>query len=252
AWYPASDPLVTAVGGTQGSFATYTIPFGPYAGLTIPGPYGLQNASNHYGGEEAWNEVDAGGGATGGAPSQLFPAPAYQQGVTSNAKRTVPDVALNASEFAGSEVVFMGMHGVVGGTSASTAEWAGILALVNQARAAAGNGPLGQANAALYSVAKNQSSAFHDITVGDNIFDPSIGGFEAGPGYDLTTGLGTPDVANLIGYLTGVPGAPPVARLQNVNCQNQQLTGAYKDVHVRDGSWCDLSNATVNGNVNAN
>src|SRR5581483_11885368 len=109
AWYPASDPLVTAVGGTQGSFATYTIPFGPYAGLTIPGPYGLQNASNHYGGEEAWNEVDAGGGATGGAPSQLFPAPAYQQGVTSNAKRTVPDVALNASEFAGSEVVFMGM-----------------------------------------------------------------------------------------------------------------------------------------------
>src|SRR5581483_5488418 len=71
AWYPASDPLVTAVGGTQGSFATYTIPFGPYAGLTIPGPYGLQNASNHYGGEEAWNEVDAGGGATGGAPSQL-------------------------------------------------------------------------------------------------------------------------------------------------------------------------------------
>lgn len=236
AWYPATDPLVTAVGGTEGN----------------PWPEGLQDDSGNYGGEETWNEAWLGGGATGGAPSQLFPSPAYQQGVSGYAKRTVPDVALNASAIAGAVVVWQGLHGVVGGTSVGTAEWAGILALANQARTAAGNGPLGQANAALYSVARNHPDAFHDITTGDNTFDPAFPGFSAGPGYDLTTGLGTPDVAKLVGYLTGVPGAPAPAKLQNIDCQNQQLTGAYKNVHVRDGSWCDLANATVTGNVDAN
>jgi subtilase family serine protease len=236
AWYPATDPLVTAIGGTQGH----------------PWPIGLQNPLGGYGAEETWNESVYGGGATGGAPSQLFPSPVYQQGVSGYAKRTVPDVSLNASSIAGSLIVWQGLHGVVGGTSVSTAEWAGILALANQARGAAGNGPLGQANAALYSVAKNHPDAFHDITSGDNTFDPDFPGFSAGPGYDLTTGLGTPDVGKLVGYLTGVPGAPAPAKLQNVDCQNQQLTGAYKNVHVRDGSWCDLSGATVNGDVRAN
>ena len=236
AWYPATDPLVTAVGGTEGN----------------PWPEGLQDDFGNYGGEETWNESWLGGGATGGGPSQIFPSPGYQHGVSGYAKRTVPDVALNASAIAGAVVVWQGLHGIVGGTSVGTPEWAGILALANQARTAAGNGPLGQANAALYSVAKNHPDAFHDITTGDNTFDPAFTGFSAGPGYDLTTGLGTPDVAKLVGYLTGVPGAPAPARLQNIDCQNQQLTGAYKNVHVRNGSWCDLSNATVVGNVDAN
>jgi len=251
AWYPATDPLVTAIGGTQGADDLYTIPNGPYAGLTLEGPYGLQNNAGGYGAEETWNEVDLGGGATGGAPSQLFPAPLYQQGVTGYSKRTVPDVALNASENAGALVVFQGMHGVIGGTSASTAEWAGVLALVNQVRAAAGNGPLGPANTALYAVDKAHPDAFHDITVGNNTFDPEIPGFSAGPGYDLTTGLGSPDVAKLLGYLANVPGAPVQSRLMDVRCQNQQLTGSYRNVQVQRGSYCDLLNATVQGNVQA-
>jgi subtilase family serine protease len=185
AWYPASDPLVTAVGGTEGN----------------PWPEGLQNATGGYGGEETWNESPFGGGATGGAPSQLFSAPAYQAGVTGYASRTVPDVALNASVAAGNVIVIGGRHTIVGGTSVSTAEWAGIFALVNQARAAAGKGPLGSANAALYAVSENHADAFHDVTSGDNTFDPAFPGFSAGPGYDLTTGLGTPDVAKLVGYL---------------------------------------------------
>ena len=185
AWYPASDPLVTAVGGTEGN----------------PWPQGLQSATGGYGGEQTWNESPFGGGATGGAPSQLFAAPAYQAGVTGHSTRTVPDVALNASSAAGNVIVFGGRHGIVGGTSVSTAEWAGIFALVNQARAAAGNGPLGSANAALYALAKNHPDAFHDVTTGNNTFDSAIPGFSAGPGYDLTTGLGTPDVAKIVGYL---------------------------------------------------
>jgi subtilase family serine protease len=195
AWYPASDPLVTAVGGTEGK----------------PWPQGLQNATGGYGGEETWNESRFGGGATGGAPSQLFPAPAYQAGLTGHAARTVPDVAFNASAAAGNVIVIGGRHMIVGGTSVSTAEWAGILALVNQARAATGNGPIGQANPALYALAKNHPDAFHDVTTGNNTFDPAFPGFSAGPGYDLTTGLGTPDVAKIVGYLAGVPGSqlPP-------------------------------------------
>jgi len=192
-WYPASDPLVTAVGGTEGN----------------PWPDGLQNAADDYGGEQTWNETVHGiPGATGGGPSQLFPAPAYQSGVTGHAARTVPDVALNASVVAGSVIVFEGLHGIVGGTSVSTAEWAGIFALVNQARAAAGNGPIGQANPALYALAKSHPDAFHDVTTGNNTFDPAFPGFSAGPGYDLTTGLGTPDVAKIVGYLAVVPSSP--------------------------------------------
>jgi subtilase family serine protease len=191
AWYPASDPLVTAVGGTEGK----------------PWPQGLQNATGGYGGEQTWNESPFGGGATGGAPSQLFPAPAYQAGVTGSSSRTVPDVALNASAAAGNVIVIGGRHAIVGGTSVSTAEWAGILALVDQARAAAGNGPLGQANSALYALSKSHPDAFHDVTSGNNTFDPAFPGFSAGPGYDLTTGLGTPDVAKIVGYLVGVPGS---------------------------------------------
>jgi subtilase family serine protease len=185
AWYPATDPLVTAVGGTEGN----------------PWPAGLQNETGGYGGEQTWNESESGGGATGGAPSQLFAAPAYQAGVTGYSTRTVPDVALNASVVAGNVIVFEGHHVIAGGTSVSTAEWAGIFALVNEARAAAGKGPLGPANAALYALAASHREAFHDITTGNNTFDPAFPGFSAGSGYDLTTGLGTPDVALLVRYL---------------------------------------------------
>jgi hypothetical protein len=235
AMYPATDPLVTAVGGTMGD----------------PWPQGLQAADGSYGGEQAWNESDGTGyGATGGGPSQIFGAPAYQSG-TGYAKRTVPDVSYNASFTAGVVVVFQGLHGLLGGTSASTPQWAGVLALANQARANAGAGPLGPANAALYAVAQQHPDAFHDITAGDNTSDPRFPGFSAGSGYDLATGLGTPDVAKLVSYLIGAPGAPPPSRLANVTCANQQLSGAYRNVRVPFGTWCDLEGASVAGNLQA-
>ncbi len=237
AWYPASDPLVTAVGGTEG----------------MPYPDGLQNATGGYGGEEAWNESAIGGGATGGGPSQLFPSPPYQSGVTGNTKRTVPDVSYNASSFAGVVIILGGRHAVIGGTSAGSPQWAGIIALADQARANAGNGPLGTINAALYNIytGPRYHVDFHDITSGDNTYDPSIPGFSAHAGYDLVTGIGTPDAAGLIGDLTSVAGVSAPSKLRNVTCQNQQLTGAYKDVTVKTGTWCDLLNATVTGDVSA-
>ena len=199
--YPASDPLVTGVGGTQG----------------LPYPGGLyQNGG--YGGEQVWNEpasdlgIDA---ASGGAPSILFSSPSYQQGVTGYRSRTVPDVSYNAAVNGGVEVFASPNIYLVGGTSCGSPQWAAIFALVDQARAQAGRGPIGFANPALYQLAQQSSGGhhgfsanfhdnsadFHDITVGNNALDSPVG-FSAGPGYDLATGLGTPNVGNLVRDLT--------------------------------------------------
>jgi subtilase family serine protease len=203
AGYPASDPLVTGVGGTMGD---------PYPDGLYVFPDLAHFADGSYGGEQTWNEPDY-DAATGGAPSMLFPAPSYQHGVTGYNTRTVPDVSYNASIIGGVGVVFTStVDGLthlylVGGTSAGSPQWAAIFALVNQARAQQHRGPLGFANPALYAIAANPStkSAFHDITVGNNKLDSSVG-FNAGPGYDLATGLGTPDVAKLVPLLAAAPG----------------------------------------------
>ena len=82
---------------------------------------------------------------------------------------------------------------------------AGIIALADQLRSRTGSPPLGAgADAALYGIAGNgaeYSNDFHDITQGNNVLVDQSLGFQAGRGYDLASGLGTPDVANLIGDL---------------------------------------------------
>jgi subtilase family serine protease len=88
---------------------------------------------------------------------------------------------------------------IVGGTSAATPSWAGIVALLNQAGPVKGSGAL---NTRLYTLAQQQyasggSGPFHDVVAGDNSLD-GVTGFAAGVGYDLCTGLGTPDVDLLV------------------------------------------------------
>jgi len=194
--YPASDPLVTAVGGTQGN---------PYPG-------GLE-VSGQYGGEETWNEPQF-DGATGGAASVLFRAPSWQRPVTGYQTRTVPDVAYNAAIEGGVEVIIGPYIYLVGGTSCGSPQWAAIFALANQARESRGLDVLGVANATLYKLAAHQSRPaqadgsssrlFHDIVTGNNALDSTVG-FAAGPGYDLATGWGSPDVANLVKALAHSP-----------------------------------------------
>jgi subtilase family serine protease len=186
--FPSSDPWVTAVGGTQGH---------PY-------PYGLCESMDtdqcSYGGEEAWNEPDF-GVATGGAPSQLFGTPSYQSGTSSFSTRTTPDVSYNAAVNGGVLVVQGPSVWLVGGTSAGSPQWAGVFALANEARAKSGKGPIGFANDDLYAIynSSRYGSDFHDITVGNNtLVGAPVAGYSAGTGYDLATGIGTPDVANLI------------------------------------------------------
>jgi subtilase family serine protease len=200
--YPASDPLVTGVGGTQG--------------LTHDGSdYGfglLQNG--HYGDEQVWNEP-AFDIATGGAPSVLFAAPPWQRSASPFKTRAVPDVTYNAAVDGGVYTIHTFESGpnagktfifLVAGTSSGSPQWAAIFSLVDQARAAAGEGPLGFANEALYKVGTQNKSAgaFHDITVGNDALDSPIG-FAAGPGYDAASGLGAPDVSNLISALLAQP-----------------------------------------------
>lgn len=204
--YPASDPLVTSVAGTQG--------------LTHDGSdYGLGLLQNgHYGDEQVWNEpqFDI---ATGGAPSVLFAAPPWQRPVSPYKTRTVPDVAYDAAVDGGVYTIHtiedpndpsFGKTFIflVAGTSSGSPQWAGIFALANEARSNAAKGPIGFANEALYKIgAQNKSaSAFHDITVGTDALDSPIG-FAAGPGWDAATGLGTPDVARLIPALVAAPAA---------------------------------------------
>ena len=212
--YPSSDPLVTGVGGTEGN---------PYPDGLIQvvsrdkrGNNG-NNSGDHkngkndesrsaYGGEQVWNESDTFGIATGGAPSILFKTPSYQRGVNGSAWRTSADVAYDAAVQGGEAVIWSGRLGVFAGTSIGSPHWAAIVALANELRSRQDS--IGQLNPALYALAadsRRYSNDFHDITEETNRVPSGPGtfgpGFSAGPGYDIPTGLGTPDVANLISDL---------------------------------------------------
>ncbi len=178
--YPAFSPNVVAVGGTS---------------LTL-------NSNNSYSSETGWgyNSSSAGtfiGG--GGGVSQFEAEPAYQQSVQSTGYRTTPDVSFVADPGTGVWVADPynlsadNPWEVVGGTSLSAPSWAGLFALANQGRAEAGQATLGtttpnQAQQALYTLPLGD---FNDVTTGTN-------GYNAGPGYDLVTGLGTPVAGQLV------------------------------------------------------
>ena len=216
AW-PASDPLVTAVGGTYLCTDAMT---GTAVDSVSPPVNCQQNPGVR---EVGW--IDSGGGY-----SILFPKPSYQNtlppgstfvGSSAGAPgpntnmRGIPDIAYQASSRTG-VLVYMtepdtttsgtGCGGaspcstgwyVVGGTSSGSPQWAGIVAMADQI---AGH-DLGFLNPGLYAVAANPAqyaADYHDVTVGNNQADPSVPGYTDSPGWDAVTGLGTPDVAHLI------------------------------------------------------
>ncbi|MDQ2748633.1 MAG: S53 family peptidase [Actinomycetota bacterium] len=179
---PATDPNVTAVGGT------------------ILDADGLTGA---YHGETVWNEPDF-AAAGGGGFSVKFRTPLYQL-PRHLPSRGVPDVAYNAainggvlavwsSSGFGADLVF-----IFGGTSAGSPQWAGLVSLATQLR----HGRLGAINPALYTItlsSKVYRALFHDITVGDNTYhgDVTVPGFAAKPGWDAATGLGSPKAQTIV------------------------------------------------------
>ncbi|GAA1965949.1 protease pro-enzyme activation domain-containing protein [Kitasatospora viridis] len=172
--YPASDPYVTGVGGTN-----------------------LQVNGNSYGSESAWSTA-------GGGVSTQFGKPSWQTGTNvTGTMRTVPDVASNADPQSGFAIYTQGTSGpgwqVYGGTSAAAPLWSGYTALFNEKAKSAGKANLGQANPALYAVANSSAygSTFHDVTTGSNQ------DFPAGAGYDQVTGWGSPVADALTTALLG-------------------------------------------------
>lgn len=161
--FPASSPHVLACGGTA-----------------------LRLNGSAIASEVVWNELTANAGATGGGVSTLFAKPTWQNNVpvpkptTAAGGRGMPDVAGDADPATGYKLLVDGQPSVIGGTSAVAPLWAGLVALCN----AQNGGSAGFLNAKLY--ATREASAFHDITSGNN------GAFQAAPGWDPCTGLGSP------------------------------------------------------------
>lgn len=161
--YEASDPAVIGVGGTT---------------LRL-------NAAGSITSETGWT-------ASGGGTSRFFTRPAWQAGagVPAGTQRLVPDVSSAADPNTGAFLVFHGQKTGIGGTSWSAPVWAGFCALINGARVNSGKPALGFLNPALYNL--NGTAAFRDVKSGTN------GAFQCGPGYDQVTGLGSPNVAELL------------------------------------------------------
>jgi kumamolisin len=148
-------------------------------------------------GEVVWGDLAQGGGATGGGPSQIQPRPDYQAGIPILGNwRGVPDVASNAAPSTGFPIFTDGQEGITGGTSAGAPLWAAAIAVINRA--------LGKNQVFLQPSLYKHPECFTDITSGNN------GGFSAGPGYDLCTGLGSPKLNKIIAMLGGAVARPPV------------------------------------------
>lgn len=145
--------------------------------------------------EQAWYDVPLSVGSGGGV-SNLFERPEWQRAVMPDRdpdRRLTPDVAAVADPFTGVRIIFKGTELVGGGTSQSAPIWAGLAAVMNQYLLANGGQLIGAFNPLLYRIAEGAPlPAFRDVTLGANAVA------EAGPGYDLITGLGTPDVDNLV------------------------------------------------------
>jgi kumamolisin len=174
--FPASSPHILGCGGTT-----------------------LESANGVITSETVWND-GAQGGATGGGYSAQFPLPSWQAAANitppSGGGRGVPDVAGDADPDTGYNVLVDGDSLVIGGTSAVAPLWSGLIALLNQKLGK----PLGFAQPILYALPA-AADAFHDITSGSN------GAYSAGPGWDPTTGLGSPSGENLLAALAGASAA---------------------------------------------
>jgi subtilase family serine protease len=189
--WPASDPLVTAVGGTY-------LCTDPVTGTTVDSTDPPVNCQSNPGIREiGW--IDSGGGF-----SHIFSTPSYQTSLPAGSTpigsmRGIPDVAFQASARTAPLVYdsFDGGWFLVGGTSCSSPQFAGIVALADQV---AGHG-LGLINPTLYKLGASPTdyaNDFYDVTTGNNQADPSVPGYPATTGWDPVTGLGTPNAANLV------------------------------------------------------
>jgi subtilase family serine protease len=189
--WPASDPLVTAVGGTQLTLNTRGRPTAPV---------------------RVWNDTRLQGapGASGGGLSTVFTRPSYQNGVAGvvGTRRGVPDISMSAS-VSGAVDIYMSLPSgagwfPIGGTSEATPLFAGIVAIADQLNT---HHPLGMIDPALYAMKAAHDPGIVNVTLGTTSVyftttakkvTTTVDGFSAGPGYNLATGLGTVTASSFV------------------------------------------------------
>lgn len=200
---PGSQPFVTGVGGTS---------------LSAIGPPPHESTWNNGGGLGGLIGIQPGAG--GGGVSSLWRMPAYQriaptglhvlQSYSSGSPchasagrcREVPDVAADADPNTGYLIYYNGSGSELGqpsgwqgtgGTSGAAPVWAALIAMADASRGC-GGARLGFINPALYRLAgRDQGAYFNDVTAGNNDYTGTSGSrYPAGPGYDMATGLGSP------------------------------------------------------------
>jgi subtilase family serine protease len=222
---PASQPLVSGVGGTTmftGLHQSYLV-------------------------ENVWNELGIGAGATGGGVSNVWAIPGYQsqygtgimtQHGGSATYRNVPDVAAVADPVTPVSV-YSKLNGGwlgIGGTSVSAPIWAGFYSIVGAASAGLGYGRPGMANPAIYALGVGQGMMYpdyHDVVDGNNgTLSYGQAGFYAGHGYDNTSGYGSFDGADMLVDMallptyaqTSPPTAPNGIKAKTVTATSVTLT----------------------------
>jgi kumamolisin len=193
--YPASSPYMIGCGGTT---------------LFLAGGQPQ---------EVAWN--DGNGWATGGGISDVYDPPSWQDVTmpasldgTGRPGRGVPDIAGNADIASGYITLADGQWGPVGGTSAVAPLYAGLVALLNQAL----GHPVKDLLPTLYALsAADRAAVFTDITTGNNSvpqttdFGAAVTGYDATPGWDACTGLGSINGTALLDRLRSPSAAAPAA-----------------------------------------
>ena len=243
--YPASDPNITAVGGTT-----------------------LETSSNLFQSEVTWTGGWQGciynDGGTGGGCSKHYRAPGYQgHTACGSGSRSVPDIALNADWLNSPQYIYYdGSLFPDGGTSISAPMFAGFLAqenayllyvqnIVGHTCGTSGTtacAPMGPANPYLYQEGLNQPFAahypFYDITTGCNSNDATdqfgLTPYCATPGFDQVTGWGTANMLQLAWSInTSLAGdfGPPVVSFSGAQANhwyntNQLVTFVISDTTV--------------------
>ncbi len=230
--WPSSDPLVTSAGGTWLQFSWrwdptvsatdffHCLSSGTSSGTCFASFLNFTTGPGRT--EAVWKEdwIEAG---TGGGRSVLFSTPGFQSNISQTVlrgRRGLPDLSWNAA-VDGGVLVFTSFPGVrvgwhiVGGTSASSPQLAGLVALANQLRHQMGKQPVGYLNPRLYQL---PSTDFNDIvpetfgtgpgvtTLDSNAeFGTSIPGVQTTAGWDLTTGFGSPRAHAFVHDLAALP-----------------------------------------------
>jgi len=206
--FPSSSPWVTSVGATEidnGQTGPTDEPICSGTLTCATGGYEIV-ASN-----KALAFFSSGGGF-----SKVSPRPAWQDAVVSaylkNASAVPPFANFNSTNRGAPDLAALGHNyyielggqvTAVDGTSAATPVVAGMLASLNAWRLKAGKPVLGFANPLLYAIYAADKTTFNDVVQGDNTCTedacpcPAGTGYYAAPGWDATTGLGTPNYGKI-------------------------------------------------------